>query len=272
MNTNQENALTKGALILQKSLARIQEAGVNADLASFSWFDMHNEIYLHYSTAINWSKIAFKLKIINKPGFIKNFVKKGFYMDCDSPFEEEARKVLKEDNVKVDAKATVLNCLEDNGYITIVINNASTDLSPEKLKALMRFEALRLSYDLKKADLLTYDLATRVHDMEALKENHYNDSNPIDTKLIPNVSKINAMPSILVSGIKVTGDMLVLARLTVKNWSQKECEDRGITQNFKHNARRKVTRAGFNNIGDFIAFLEKNHVLEVIPQIIPQHK
>lgn len=269
MNTKQKTQIKVAAEILHKSLLRTKEAGVNTDMVSFSWTNKNLGIYVHYSTALGWSEFAFENQMVNKPGFVKNYLKKGFYMDCDSPFEEEARKILAEDNVKVDAKATVLNRLEDNGYVTFVINNASTDLKEDELKALMNLEALRLSFELKKKSLLDLDCAIRVHDTESLEKNHKKDLNKktINSKLIPVVSKMNDMPSIIVSELEVTGKMLYLARSICEGWDQVKCENKGLSPNMKSSIKRKILKLGFNNINEFMAFLVQNHVLEVIPHI-----
>tara|TARA_A200000113_G_C8780091_1_gene327274 strand:- start:111 stop:923 length:813 start_codon:yes stop_codon:yes gene_type:complete len=269
MNTKQKTQIKEAAAILQQSLLRTKEAGVNTDMVSLSWTNKNLGIYVHYSTALGWSEFAFENQMVNKPGFVKKYLKGGFYMDCDSPFEKEARKILPDDNVKVDAKATVLNRLEDNGYVTFVINNASTDLEEDELKALMNLEALRLSFELKKKSLLDIDCAIRVHDTESLEKNHKEDlnKNKINTKLISSVSKINDMPSIIVSGLEVTGSMLFLVRSRIDNWSKAKCDNKGLTINVKAHVRQKICNLGFGSLDEFTVFLADNHVLHVIPQI-----
>ena len=269
MNTKQKKQIKVAAEILQQSLFRTKKAGVDADLMSFSYVNIDLGVYIHYSTALGWSQFAFENKMINKPGFVKNYLKEGFYMDCNSPFEEEARKILAEDNVKTDAKATVLNRLEDNGYVTVVINNASTDLKEDELKTLMNLEALRLSFELKKKSLLDIDCAIRVHDTESLEKNHQEDlsKNKTNTKLIPLVSEINDMPSIMVSGLEVTGSMLFLVRSRIDNWSKAKCDNKGLTTNVKAHIRQKICNLGFSSLDEFTVFLADHHVLHVIPQI-----
>ena len=117
--------------------------------------------------------------------------------------------------------------------------------------------------------MLDIDCAIRVHDTESLEKNHKEDlnKNKINTKLISSVSKINDMPSIIVSGLEVTGSMLFLVRSRIDNWSKAKCDNKGLTINVKAHVRQKICNLGFGSLDEFTVFLADNHVLHVIPQI-----
>lgn len=254
---------------LQKTLKEVQALGIQTDVLSFAFTDIRNKTYMHGTTAITWGLYNLDNNIINMPNVIKMTVKEGFITNCNSPFEDEARKVLTRDNVDINNHAVVLTCAQDNGYTTLVFNCKPNTIT-EHTKTIMKYIAVKLSYDVKQLmheyyNIKQLEVPIESHNIEQLLANHRADISKNDT--LPTVTGINDMPSISVCNIDIDGNILYYIRTVIENWSNVKSDQQGLSAPRRSGMRNKIKKLGFKDDTEFIKFLINNHILDCIPKI-----